>query len=175
MLRDALEGNRPQRRLQKRFDRRLEEATKAVGGGYCRLQTPLRLALGVRGTVAGHRLTALEGGGVPPPSSASLPMPLFLLMWSAPTRMHARTYTHTHPHTLSHPHIHACTCTYATTCTCTHMHTQAPDGRADRLSGRDAGPLLVVPMVTTGALDPCGPPSVILHSVHDANRPLPSF
>ena len=34
-----------------------------MGGGYCRLQMPLRLALGVRGTVAGHRLGALEGGG----------------------------------------------------------------------------------------------------------------
>ena len=41
-----------------------------VGGGYCRLQMPLKLALGVRETVAGHRLGALEGeggGGVPPP------------------------------------------------------------------------------------------------------------
>ena len=36
---------------------------KRVGGGYCRLQTPLRPALGVRGTVARHRLGALEGGG----------------------------------------------------------------------------------------------------------------
>ena len=36
---------------------------KAVGGGYCRLQMPLRLALGVRGTVAGHRLGALEQRG----------------------------------------------------------------------------------------------------------------
>ena len=52
---------------QQRFDRRLEEVAKAVGGGYCRLQMPLRLALGVRETVAGHRLGALEGGGVPPP------------------------------------------------------------------------------------------------------------
>ena len=33
---------------------------------------PLRLALGVRGTVAGHRLGALEGGGYLPPSNASL-------------------------------------------------------------------------------------------------------
>ena len=35
---------------------------------------PLRLALGVRGTVAGHRLGALEsgGGGASPPSNASL-------------------------------------------------------------------------------------------------------
>ena len=40
---------------------RLEEVVKAVGGGYCRLQMPLRRALGVRGTVAGHRLGALEG------------------------------------------------------------------------------------------------------------------
>ena len=60
--RDALEGKGPQRRLQKRRDRRLEEVAKAVGGGYCRLQIPLSLALGVRGTVAG-RLGALERGG----------------------------------------------------------------------------------------------------------------
>ena len=37
---------------------------------------PLRLALGVRGTVAGHRLGALEGGGggyiPPPPFNASV-------------------------------------------------------------------------------------------------------
>ena len=33
------------------------------GGGCCRLQMPLRLAFGVRETVAGHRLDALEGGG----------------------------------------------------------------------------------------------------------------
>ena len=65
--RAALEGKGPQRRPQKRLDRRLEEVAKAVGGGYCRLQMPLRPALGVRGTVAGHRLGALEGGrGVPP-------------------------------------------------------------------------------------------------------------
>ena len=32
-----------------------------VGGGYCRLQMPLRLALAVRKTVAGHKLGALEG------------------------------------------------------------------------------------------------------------------
>ena len=52
------------------LDRRLEEVAKAVGGGYCRLQMPLKLALGVRGTVAGHRLGALEGGGS---TNASLP------------------------------------------------------------------------------------------------------
>ena len=40
---------------------------KAVRGGYCRLQMPLKLALAVREAVAGHRLGALEGGGVPPP------------------------------------------------------------------------------------------------------------
>ena len=61
--RDALDGKRPQRRPQRRLSRRLEEVAKAVGGGYCRLQMPLRLALAVRGTVAGHRLGALEGGG----------------------------------------------------------------------------------------------------------------
>ena len=57
--RDALEGKGPQRRPKKRLDRRLEEGAKAVGGGYCRLRMPLKLALGVRGTVAGHRLGAL--------------------------------------------------------------------------------------------------------------------
>ena len=36
---------------------------KRLCGGYCRLQMLLELALGVRGTVAGHRLGALEGGG----------------------------------------------------------------------------------------------------------------
>ena len=60
---DALNGRGPQRRPQKPVDRRLEEAAKAVGGGYCRLQMPLRPALGVSGTVAGHRLGALEEGG----------------------------------------------------------------------------------------------------------------
>ena len=59
----ALEEKGPQRRPQKRADRRLEELAKAVGGGCCRLQMPLKPALGVRGTVAGHRLGALEGGG----------------------------------------------------------------------------------------------------------------
>ena len=56
--RDALEGKGPQRRL----DRRLEEVAQAVGGGYCRLRMPL--ALGVRGTVAGH---GLAGGADLPP------------------------------------------------------------------------------------------------------------
>ena len=60
---DALEGKGRQRRPQRRLGRRLEEVAKAVGGGYCRLQMPLSLALGVREMVAGHRLGALEGGG----------------------------------------------------------------------------------------------------------------
>ena len=51
---------------QERLGRRLEGVAKAVGGGYCRLQMPLRPALGIRGTVAGHRLGALEGGGYLP-------------------------------------------------------------------------------------------------------------
>ena len=71
--RDALEGKGPQRRPQKRLSRRLEEVAKAVGGGYCRLHMPSKLALGVRGTVAGHTLGALEGGGgTSPLSNASL-------------------------------------------------------------------------------------------------------
>ena len=69
--RDASEGKEPWTQPQKRLGRRLEEVTKAVGGGYCRLQMPLKLALGVRETVAGHRLGALEGG-TSPPSNASL-------------------------------------------------------------------------------------------------------
>ena len=68
--RAALEGKGPQRRL----GRRLEEVAKAVGGVYCRVQMPLRLAIGVRETVAGHRLGALGGGGgAPAASNASLP------------------------------------------------------------------------------------------------------
>ena len=59
-----MEGKGPQRSPRKRLGRRLEEVAQAVGGGYCRLQMPLRLALGVTGTVAGHRLGALEGGGL---------------------------------------------------------------------------------------------------------------
>ena len=69
--RDALEEKGPQRRPQRRLDRRLEEVAEAVGGGYCRLQIPLKLALGVGETVAGHRLGALEGGGGSP-----LPLPM---------------------------------------------------------------------------------------------------
>ena len=75
-LRDALERKGPPRRPQRRSDRRLEEVAEAVGGGYWRLQVPLRLALAVRETVAGHRTSALEGGGgASPPSNASLPTP----------------------------------------------------------------------------------------------------
>ena len=68
-----------QRRPQRRSGRRLEEV---AGGGYCRLQMPLKPALGVSGTVAGHRLGALEGGGgyLPPPSNASPPPPSPLLL-----------------------------------------------------------------------------------------------
>ena len=40
---------------------------KAVGGGRCRLRVPLKLAVAIRETVAGHRLGTLEGWGVTPP------------------------------------------------------------------------------------------------------------
>ena len=60
--RDALEGKGPQRGAQRRLGRRLEEAAKAVGGGCCRCQMPLKLALAAGGQW-GHRLGALEGGG----------------------------------------------------------------------------------------------------------------
>ena len=62
-VRVALEGKGPQKRSQRRLDRRLEEVAKAVGGGYCRLQMHLSLTLAARATVAGHRLGAWEGGG----------------------------------------------------------------------------------------------------------------
>ena len=88
LSRDALEvmglQRRPQKRLAPRLDRRLEEVAKAVGSGYCRLQMPLNAALAVRGTVAGHRLGALEGGGGWHKASVSdlegegLPPPLLL-------------------------------------------------------------------------------------------------
>ena len=68
--RHALEGKGPQRAGQERLDRRLEEVAKAVWGGYCRLEGPLKPALAGGGKVAGHRLGALEvggGGGYLPP------------------------------------------------------------------------------------------------------------
>ena len=61
---DAL-GGKPRRRPRRRLGRRLEEVAEAVGGGYCRLQMPLRPALSVRETVAGRRLGALEGPCLP--------------------------------------------------------------------------------------------------------------
>ena len=60
------QGKGPRRRPQRRLDRRLEEVAKAVGVGYCRLRMPLKLRLGVRETVAGHRLGALERPPHPP-------------------------------------------------------------------------------------------------------------
>ena len=77
----ALEGQGPQRRPQKRVDRRLEAVAKAVGGGYCRLQMRLRLALAVREAVAGHRLGARAVGAVP------LPLPMHP-WWTPPLRSH---------------------------------------------------------------------------------------
>ena len=74
--RDALEGKGPQGRLQKRLGRRLKEVAKAVAGGYCWGQMPLKPAPLVRETVAGHKQGALErGGGGPPLSTASLGLP----------------------------------------------------------------------------------------------------
>ena len=71
--RDAVEEKGPQRWPSRPLERRLKEVAKAVGDGYCRLQMPLRLALNITETVAGHRLGALEGGGdYLPSSNASL-------------------------------------------------------------------------------------------------------
>ena len=60
---------------QRRLGRRLEEVAEAVGGGYCRLPMPLKLALAVRETVAGHRLGGLEGGGGYLPPFQCIPAP----------------------------------------------------------------------------------------------------
>ena len=67
--RDAVEGKGPHSRPQRRVDRGSEEVAKAVGGGYCQLQMPWKLALAVRETAAGYKLGALEegGGGCLPP------------------------------------------------------------------------------------------------------------
>ena len=65
----------PQRQPQKWLDRQLKEDVKAVGGGYCPLQMPLKLALAVGKTVAGHRLGTLEGGGGTPPPLQCIPAP----------------------------------------------------------------------------------------------------
>ena len=65
MARDALEGKGPQRRPQKRLDRRLEGVAKAVAGGNCRLQMPWKLALAVRETVA-IGWAPWRGGYLPP-------------------------------------------------------------------------------------------------------------
>ena len=71
--RDASAGKGPQRRL----DRRLEDVAKAVEGGYYRLQMPLKLALAVRGTVAGHRRPGGGGGwgATCPPPLQCIPAP----------------------------------------------------------------------------------------------------
>ena len=62
-------GKGPKRRPHKRLGRRFEEVAKAVWGSYCQLPMPLKLALAVRETAAGHRLGALEewGGCTSPP------------------------------------------------------------------------------------------------------------
>ena len=60
----VLEGEGPQRRSQQRFGRQLEAVAKAVGGGCCRLQMPLSLALAVRKTALGIGWAPWRGGGV---------------------------------------------------------------------------------------------------------------
>ena len=60
---------------------------KRLLGGYCRLQMPLRLALAVKETAAGHKLGALEGDGgglSSPPRDASLRTGMPLYANSAP-------------------------------------------------------------------------------------------
>ena len=75
-------GKKGQNTTDATLEAALEALGEAVGEGcqsgwgrlvtvsYCQLQLPLKLALAVRETVAGHRLGALEGGGGAP----ALPM-----------------------------------------------------------------------------------------------------
>ena len=73
----AFEGKGLQRRPQKRLGRRLEEVAEAVGGGYCRLQMPLSQDLASGGQWLGVGWAPWSGGGGhPPPSNASLALPL---------------------------------------------------------------------------------------------------
>ena len=75
----------------------LEEVAKAVGGGYCRLQMPLRLALGVRGAVAGRWLGALEGGDGGSPPFQGIPAPHPQTATPAALGRHPPPPPHTHP------------------------------------------------------------------------------
>ena len=67
--RDAFEGTGFESRVQRRLHRRFEEVGKAVLGGYCRVQMPLKLPVAV-GKRAGEPLA--RGRGPPPLSNASL-------------------------------------------------------------------------------------------------------
>ena len=51
--RDELEGKGARRGFQRRLGRRLETVAKGAGGGYCRLQMALGLAVAVRERAAG--------------------------------------------------------------------------------------------------------------------------
>ena len=72
------EGEGRQRRPRQPLDRRLVEVAKAVGGGYCRLQMPLKLAPG-RETVAveAHAmlLPEIDMYGTPSVDKANQPQP----------------------------------------------------------------------------------------------------
>ena len=60
--REASEGKQPVICSQKWSGRPLEEVANAFGGGCCRLQMPLKLALAAREIAARHRLVILEIG-----------------------------------------------------------------------------------------------------------------
>ena len=90
----------------------MQEVAKAVGGSYCRLQMPLKPALGVRETVSGHRLGTLEGGGGggSPPFQCTPPPPpcgVVVLRVGATSSVTAPRITphHTHHHRLALPLI----------------------------------------------------------------------
>ena len=80
--RDALAGKGPQRQPQQRSGRRLEEVAKTVGGGYCRLQMPLKLGIG---------WGALEVA--PPPPPPMHPCRHLICGTTSPTRPPHRRFT----------------------------------------------------------------------------------
>ena len=72
--RDASEGEGPQRRPQKRLDRRLEGVTKAGGGRLLSVTHAIEAGSCRQGTAAGRKLGGGRGGSHP--SNASLPLPV---------------------------------------------------------------------------------------------------
>ena len=128
------------------------EVAKAVGGGCCRLHMPLSLAPAVRGTVAGRRLGALDGGEVPSPhSNTSLPPPLLSLSQRSVVPRSNGPQTHGASHCLGT--VHSCTGLLwrgpATLPPAAHFDALGPGapGRGWGPGGASCPPILVLPQV----------------------------